>query len=302
MKSSRRFLSNQSKVFAKRRVERKVIAGGLIIVSIVSWAYLGSALTKLSIFNIQTIEIVGANEEIVGKLRAAAYDSLEGQRLKIFPRSNTFLYPKRDIVNSVKAASPRVEKVDISRAGAKSLLIRVLEKTPAAVVCPTLPDFDGLEINPGSEGCYMADKNGLLFRAVKEGEAQNFNLYYVPSLIGEASSTDHSVGLQATSTTEFNYLQNFFDGLRQSGLQIKAILIKENGEYEAYIKNPDGEAGTERGTAVIYFNNIKPLAEQMTNLILFWQHAADHAPKAKKPAYEYIELRHGANIFYRQAE
>ncbi len=166
------------------------------------------------------------------------------------------------------------------------------------MVCDNLPDFDEGTLSFGeADRCFFVDKTGLIFKpAPSITGTTKYNRYYMPDLESGTSSSDIIIGTYATSTAEFIGLQTFYENARVSGIRIEAILFKDGGEYEAYARNPSDRDGT----AVIYFNNLRPLSEQLTNLALFWVRMIEEAPKSLLPKYDSIDVRNGSNIFYRQ--
>ncbi len=302
--------SHQSKKYAGRRHTRTLLVTVLIVVSIVTWVFTLARASHFSFMTIDTVQIYGADPDIRLPLQSAAEQTLEGDYLGLFSRSNTLIYPKGSIVAGVKQASSRIDTLVVSRSGLHGLAVTVTEKTPVAVVCTNLPDFTKTTLE--GDTCYFADDAGLLFKSAPTFSGTVYNRYYAPDL-GVATSTGTSVGMYATSTLEFASLQNIFHIVQAANINPVAILIKGGGEYELYARNPvsaNGSAGTSAGTApngatstdmsdvvVIYFNHVSSFADQISNLISFWNKM--NADKKAPHSFDYIDLRYGANVFYR---
>ncbi|MES2216216.1 MAG: hypothetical protein V4481_02880 [Patescibacteria group bacterium] len=295
---TRRAVTNQSKSFARQKRTRLIIFIVAIVVVISGGIFGASYLSRLSTFTIQVIEVSGADQEIIGSVRAAAEESLKGNYLHLFSRANVFLYPKEDIKRAVMAASSRIEDVQVKHNKLTGLTISVKEKEADALVCPTFPDFnEGKLILENFESCLFADQKGILYAkaiSIASTSLDTYNLYFAPA----AKEV-------ATSTEEFKALQSFYVGLKKNHIDIQAILFKEKGEYEAYVR-------TTGATTVIYFNNTRPLSVELDNLILFWNHALAEAKakggqravpaEARIPVYEYIDVRYGSNVFFREVK
>jgi hypothetical protein len=289
----------QSHSFTRKRRARFYWILALVIIIIISWLCAISFLTRLNAFAITEIKVFGADADITGALQSAAEQAIAGDYFAIFPRDSTLIYPKSGIVAAVKSASPRVLDVSVSRAGLHSLIISVSEKAPATIVCAALPDFNGNALvfdDPGS--CYLADDNGLIFEAMSTASAPSplppagpaFDVYYAPDLSGIPSSNS-PVGSYATSTTEFAALRSFYDGARTIGISPDGLLIKEGGEYELYAS-----------TTVIYFNDTGSISGELNNLAAFWTNMTSTARTSGKPSpsFDYIDLRYGNNVVYKQ--
>jgi len=278
----------QSKHFSDRRKERTALAVGLILVSLSTWLYSFSKLSHVPFLSIQHVQIVGADPEIIGSLQAAAEDSLQGDFFHMFSRANALTYSENAVKANVRAASPRVESVSIEKAGLNGLAVTVHEKTPAALVCPNLPDLTDPK-DQSLDGCYFADESGFIFEPASAisitGNA--YDMIYAPG-ISDASST--VIGSFATSTPKFRELRSFMKGARDAGLATDGLLIKDGGEYELYTENPSSSESND--VVVVYFNDSRKLSDELANLLAFW--------KSMPASFDYIDVRYGSNVFYKK--
>ena len=289
MRYQTRLASRQSKKFIERKKSRGLIIGLLIIVSVISCIYAVSQLTYLNFLTIENFDVVGADQGMSRNIQSIARDSLRGQILGMFSRANSFIYSKSSLTAAILNLSPKIGSVSISRKDLQTLSIIVKEKQAVATICPGLPDFDANSLLPDSQaGCFDTDQEGYIFEPASTAST-NRNLYYVQALADASSSP---VGSQAFLPAEFSGLQYFYDGARQAGLSIQAILAKDSGEYEMYVSNGLAATSTaDSGTTVVYFNNLRSFSDQLANLISFWNNS--------KGSFEYIDVRYGSNVFYR---
>lgn len=296
-----RFEARQSKKFIERRQTRVIIIIALILISCATWLFSISRATHLNMFTVQAVNVHGADNDIIDSLQAAVYESMNGDYLGLFSKSNILLYPENKIITDVKQVSPRVESVSIKEESASSIGITVIEKTPAAIVCAGFPNFATAAGSDESvNDCYFADKAGYIFKAAPEFSGSVYNRYYIPDL-GSAA-----IGNYATSSEKFAALLDFYNGVMKANISVAAILVKEGGEYELYARNPVQGASvadlSDSDTAVIYFNDLRPFNDQLLNLVSFWKDADDKARKThQRPAFEFIDVRYGSNVFYRYA-
>ncbi len=282
----------QSRKFIESRRKRIVLGCALGIVAVVSWLFATSNLTHLAVFDIQVINIEGADSDISDSLQASAIQAVQGDYFGLFSKANSFIYPKEAIQRSLKDSDTRIDNAIVSRSGFRSLNIVVREKTPVAVICVNLPNWDGpILISSPLDSCYLVDETGLAFMNASTSNI-GVNRYYMPNIVNAASPTP-IIGTRIASTTIFRALQSFYNSARNYGINVKALLVKGGGEYEMY-------AGTDSSIIVVYFNEMNGLENELTALISFWNDVSQKAHnKSGTLELDSIDLRYGSNIFYR---
>jgi hypothetical protein len=277
-----------------------VVAIGAICVIAVS-VYIFSLLSTLQFFTITNVVVSAADQSKINIIHDQVLTKLQGKYLGLFSRANDFLYPHGAIIETIKTFNTEVSSVDVTRSDRHTLTVSIVEKTPAALICTTLPDFNGNELMlDGSGDCYFVDASGFIFKKAPSFSSRVYHRYYVPDLAGPAdlASTTGVVGMYATSTAEFQSIQKIYDGLEANSIKTDAALIKGGGEYEWYVRNP----GMSSSTAVIYFNTVSSTTEQFSNLISFWSHSLSVARTNKEILeFDYIDVRYGDNVFFRKS-
>ena len=279
----------QSKSFVQKK-RRKILWKSISILLILVVALLiCSWLMRLSFLTIKDVKVFGTDAEVTSSIHDAVMNNLENKYLGIFPYKNTLIYPKSEIASNIRDKFLRVMDVNISRDGLSNLRITVNEKTPKAVVCATLPNFEKDQVLISSDDpCYFADETGLLFEKSPSIEVSQYNVYFAPDLLVSADTKDY-VGSYATSTSEFKLLQSFYNASREAGVNGNAMLIKENGEYEFY-----------SGSTTIYFNSNQNILTELSNFVTFWKHMLETSTSQKHPTvFDYIDLRYDSNVFYK---
>jgi cell division septal protein FtsQ len=272
--------SRQSTKFLRDKRRRGIWIAGLIVVSAVAWTLTLSSLSGFGFLTIDTVKVNGADADINGPIQAAAMKALQGDYFGIFSKSNTIIFPRGAVAAAVRGTSERIENVSVTRDGLRSLVVNVQEKSPAALVCANLPDWNnGALVFDQSDDCYFADAGGMLYDHAPSFSGRVYNRYYMPD-IGGASST---------SASEFESLQRLYDSARAQRLDVQAMLIHGDGEYELYVSN-----------TVVYFNNHTSLEDQLSNLISFWSNMTSKArAKGQSVQFDSIDVRYGSNVFYR---
>lgn len=281
---------SQSQLFRSRRKRRLSLILVAVLLGLVSWAYLISRLSYIPILAIDDVRVYGARPDLVPKLRAAAFQALQGNRLGILSRSNILIYPRREISARVASSSERLATVYVERDGLHAVRISVTEKGPAAIVCDDLPNFNSEGEVALGDRCYFADDKGIIFDKAATSTVEGVIRYYIPETLSDP------LGKPATSTAEFSALQSFVRATEVMGMSPKAVLMKDAREYELYIENPADPSEL----TVIYFNTGAALGREVSNLAAFWNSMIT-SPKTKgpKPSFEYIDVRYGSNVFYR---
>ena len=296
--------SHQSHSFVENKRKRTIWTIVLFCLIVVLFSFSAVRFFSLSVFEITSIQIFGADQDISASLHDIAEATLQGKYFGLFDRSNVFIYPTNALVATIKVHSPRVSDVAIHRDGWHTLIISITEKTPTALVCTNLPDWNGPALSlDSSDTCYFADQTGYIFEQAPVFSGHIYNRYYVPDVLDTATNTDSAIGLYATSTAEFTALQSLYNGVRADAIDAEAVLIKPYGEYEMYASSraPSENISTTTPLSIIYFNNTRSFDEQLQNLGLFWKNMMDQARAQKKLLnFDYIDVRYGSNVFYKK--
>jgi len=274
---------------------QRVILWLVLILGLGSWIYNIGAISRVSFLTIKNVNVQGVGSAMVAKIQTATLKALDGAYGHYISKDNILFYPRNAIAAAIYSVDPQADSVHISRDGFQGLSITVEEKKPAALACTNLPDFNGDDINMSSDdSCYFVDAKGMLYDQAPTFSGNVYNRYYVPDIMDTASSSDDATGLYATSTLQFTALQNLYSSLGDAGITIDALLIKPGGEYEVYARNPD------KSTVVIYLNDLRPIQEQLSNLVSFWDKMTDDARiKNQTLKFDYVDVRYGSNVFYR---
>lgn len=285
-----RYSSRQSKTFAAKRRARGItrsitIAGIVCVAFLFVWG-----IASWSAFTVTSVQISGVDAAETQAFHDTTMEALAGSYLGMFPRDNSLIYPRAGVRAALQNAYKKVQSVDVRRADRHTLIISIHEKVPSALVCATLPDFDGNDLkldDPGS--CYFTEASGVLFEQAPSFSGTVYNRYYMPELVP-------TIGAPATSTKEFSIIQQVYTAIKQHAITVDAMLMKGAGEYELYIRNPDMSSST----AVMYFNTISPVTEQVSNFISFWDHTLSEAHTKKQSVeFDYIDVRYSPNVYHR---
>lgn len=238
----------------KRKRERRVrltlvaVGGLLISAGILSWvAHMGQV-------RIASIDVTGNDIVESEIIRSTAQAALVGNYALIFPRDNTFLYPKDDILASLLSSFPRIKNIKIDRDGLTKLSITVDERDPAAMWCGSSEDATPAGLQ--SE-CYFLDDASFVY-----AQAPIFSNASYLTMYGDlyASSTKEIVGQYYSPAEEFRSLIELRDVLARQNIKIVAYQKLENKDYQARLQ--------ERGTILIsLLQNPKDTAIAITSAL-----------------------------------
>ncbi len=289
MRAYSRLRSYQSKQFESRKKAQIYLKSFLIVLDIFLVIFAFSKITYLNVLQIKDISVVGTRPDIATNIKDRTEKILDGSYLGLFSKANLFLYPRSRLSASIENIAPEIQSISIRRNGLRGLKIDVVPKQVSAKVCAGLPEPSFIEnIDSEPANCYLVDWSGKIFGPSNLASTTgNTNVYFIPDLDVASTSTEILVNRYATTSSEFTDLQTFYNQSRDSELEPKFILVKESGEYEMYAKD-----------TVIYFNNQSSLSSQLQNLILFYNKMS----KEQNTEFEYIDVRFGSNVFYRQKQ
>ncbi|MBU4536871.1 hypothetical protein KJ603_02420 [Patescibacteria group bacterium] len=98
-------------------------------------AFLFSYLLKLEKINISNININGNKVILEEDVLEIVNKNLEGDYLRVFPKSNIFIYPKSKIKKELSDSFLRIKELIITFKDLQSIDINIVERTPFALYC-----------------------------------------------------------------------------------------------------------------------------------------------------------------------
>ncbi len=231
-------------------------------------------------FGIKTVEITGVSSYQPLELESAAARSLSGFYAGLVPRSLSFIYPKKEIVQTLLKEFRAVKEVSIERYGFEALLIRVVERDSDALWCRTEKVRDE---------CYVMDSKGLVFRGVRdqsEKEELGAITYY-----GFLDSLESPVGAVYLSPERLSEIKTFLGTLKGIGFAATSFERTEDKEYHVIL---------ERGSRLILKEDVD-FSHALSNLSSLLGDPELKALFEQTPLpFEYIDLRLPSKVFYRR--
>ncbi len=257
-----------SKYTQKKRARRAVRNTLWLLCMLVSAAFV-LLILKSSLFQITTIHVAGADTTSQKEIQETVMSTLSKTS-----SPNIFLFSKDAVTKAILDAFPMINSLTISRSGLGALAIGVEERTPAVTVC------FGFREESTDADCYVSDRRGYIFAPAASTTASSLNHYYVSTDKGTSP-----IGTTFTDEKHLGALEHLVQGVHAGGLTPLGILIGENGTYEMYVKNKEGES-----EVTIYLDDKAPFDTTLANLLTFWN--------ASTSTFDYINLRFGNTVYY----
>ncbi len=293
MSLSKRSRVLQSSQFAEKRRKKKI---GMIVIFVIAVTLVLACTVlflRIPFIQISKMDIKGIPTEFFPAVIQSIEGELKGTYFGLIPRSNIFLYPKKDIEKVLIAQFKSIQSLSISRENLSTIAVTISERTKAALVC------EGFHDDSENTNCFYTDENGYVFAKAGATTTDNFIRYYLITDKG-----DEILGTDFIDSTHFKEIANFVAGSAKAGIIPLGVLISEGNQYEMYVKNAEHNnlQGTSTPSEItVYFDTRTPLTTTLSNFVAFWNSTFNVAPQKKAtttPKIDYINLRYGNTIFY----
>lgn len=308
-------LRTSSKMRRKKKLDTFSVFFCIFLFIFVGFA----ALSHIDRFLIKKVKISGERTIERGLLEQTILNGLNGRFLKIFPKNNAFIYPKEELLVSLKSRFLTINSVSISLPEMHTMSVKIEERQASFTWC-----------EEGGADCYYADVDGLIF-----DKAPNFSrgvflrfegglpskeeaLYYIGKFI--LPSEDIKMLVVFKQRAEELVKKHFPDNWRIVSYSIKEgndldltfeneegkkwkMMIAPRDEEEYSFKGGDAEGvlKSEKETSWSGFGGDLELFERNLNTILSSQAFKEAAKGSPDPLQDldYIDLRFGKKIFYK---
>lgn len=228
--------------------------------------------TRIQALTIQEVEVKGGETIDHEQLKKIVHAGLEGQYLKLIPKTFAWFYPADKIREDLSQVD-RIYNVKLSVEGGRKIIVTFDEYTPFALWC-----------NSGDEdNCVFINKEGYAFAQA-------------PTLSGGSFLRFSNIGKQ----TEL--LTNFTDGKSLADLLQLKTLLEEKGWYANQFElDNEGDA----------YVSLSPSSELKISLDqtpgqtidnLFTVLASEDFVDLTPGNFQYIDLRYGNKVFVKEHE
>ena len=246
----------------------------LLLVGLVSYA---SHRKEVRITRVYLFDGVLLTEEEVEK---KSLSFLEGSYLWLFPKNNTFFFPKDKLADYLKENFKRIDTISIKKKGLTAISIYIKERKPYAVWCKGLPNKTDEEI----EECFFMDQNSTIFAPAPNFSGSAYFKYY------GVVSGESPIGKEyIASTTKFVDISDFVANVKSLSLKPLYIVEKGNDDFSLVLS----------GGGEIYFDTKESLYKTAQNLSALLKTEALVGLDKNNLPVEYIDLRFGNKLFYK---
>ncbi len=205
---------------------------------------------------------------------------LSGSYFWLFPKNNTFLFPKSKLQDYLRENFKRIDTINIKKKGLTAISIEIKERKPYAVWCKGIAEKTEEEI----EECFFMDQNSTIFAPAPNFSGDAYFKYY------GVVSGENPIGKEyIASTTKFIDISDFVANVKSLSLKPLYIIDKGSNDFSMVLN----------GGGQIYFDTKESLYKTAQNLsALLKTEALMNLDKNNLPV-EYIDLRFGNKLFYK---
>lgn len=225
--------------------------------------------------------IVNGNSVVSDKdITDVTENVLSGKYVFLFPRTNSLLYPEKEIETSVLAAFKKIERVDIVRIDFQTLSMEVEEQKPHALWCGE--EGDTLTDGEEERNCYFLNAEGFIFSHAPNFTGNVFLRFYGGIMDG------NPIGAYYLKTNnEFIRTNVLIDSIKKLDMNPIELRLLEEADMELYM---DG------GSKILFARDQRP-SEVLDNLKVVLE-SETFQNKAKRDI-EYIDLRFGNKVYFK---
>jgi len=307
----KRYQSKKKFLEAKRKFHIFCTLIGIGIIALIVGFIFLLRMESMQITSVYVQDVEYASE---AHIKSIVEKELEGSYLFVIPRTNTIFFPKIKIARQLRKESPSFSNVELSRNGLQELEVEIAEYQAFGTFCTTDVNNDAQESDVISEVSYasgtrlLAGSNSIISRTKPLSEFSsetacfifNENAYvYATTSLAVANipffSEHKGDGEQVLGTTYFPAedivtVKEFVALLPEINFQVESIWTKDGEVYT--IETTDRvklHIETEDNPREM-FENLKTLLENNVITEGYYKNL------------DYIDLRFGNRVFYREAE
>jgi cell division septal protein FtsQ len=239
-------------------------------------------LSRIQEFQIKNITVTGVKvleeKDVVQNINT----ELSLKYAYLFPKSNIFLYSKKNLTENLMSSFKRIQSVEYKITGESTLNVNIVEREALYTWCgKTLPETGMSD----SENCYFIDQSGYVFDEAPHFSPEVFFRFY-----GELDGGNYfAKGI-------FEKLINFKKNLETISLKPVVFFIDKapNAKFLLSVKN----SNTKRAEVLFRTDaDFSKIAENLDTAI-----HADPLKTEIKNKYNslmYIDLRFGNRVYYK---
>jgi len=284
MSRIRALRSTKRRTLRKRKAVRLSLAGTLAVVSlcVALLLVLNSRFVRIS-----SVSVGGPDAVQDAQIQSIVEKSILGDYLWFVPKDSYFLFPSRSLASIIPSEFPSISKISLSRKGLSSVVVKVEERSPYAVVC----------IGSAFGDCYYADQNGIIYDEAASSTDGAFTVYRI-----SLPSGANPMGLDFLDKGRLLALGAFVSGLTRLGFVDDGIGI-DGTDYDLSLVRQDRAtgSGTSSTSPVMHLlvDESRPLSVTLNDFSAFLQEYANEATDTDAADLSSVDMRYGNNIIYK---
>lgn len=283
----KRNVLNSPRLLELKKGRRRVLLGKILlfILAFLVVFFLLAYISRLPSLNISAIEINGNKAVETDTIKASVQKEIEGKYLWLFPRTNIFLYPKKDIEKNLSNQFTRLNDVNLSIKNSKILEVKLTERVALYTWCGiVLPE------TAPNQKCYFMDEDGFIFdEAPYFSGGVYFKFYGTTNLEGNVPSSGYF------SEQNFKKLISFKKALENIKLKPVALYIQDDGDVTILLSG--GIKSSEPEIILKVDSDIQKVAENLEAALTTEPLQSNF--KNKYSSLLYIDLRLNNKVYYK---
>ncbi len=264
----------------EKKQKKKILIIRLSIFFCVCALCIGGAVwaSRMQRIQIDTIEVSGATVLSTQAITDEISSVLQGKYLWVFPRTNVFFYPRKNIENVLLHTFPRIKVVTFTLLDNHILQVKLKEREPFGLWCDTVSSESVVS------QCYFLDADGFVFDRAPQFSGDAYFKYY-GLLPYEASIGSYYL----SSTTQFHELSQFVDTSKKLGITPLYIHAKDTDSFELVVF----------GGGKVLFDTRESLLKVSERLSALLKTPNLVPKEGGELLVEYIDLRFGNKMFFK---
>lgn len=268
----------------QKQKKKRVIFTYLFIFLVMVVCFGISYLSHHESMRITTIEVTGNTLTERYLYERIIRDELNTKKLLVLSGKNTLLYSKKKIEKRISDMFPEVKNISIRVHDWHTLTVHITEFKAYALWCPYFNEEIEVVDSANSDRCYLMNNQGVVFALQPEGDNEDAIRFF------GGLDTD-PLTKSYTSTEFFVLITKFIEYLKKEEIRISEVLTENNETYSLY-----ADFGLE-----IRVSNQGDLSKNAENLNIILNQQ-EEGIKEKIDQIEYIDLRFGNRVFYKEKE
>lgn len=255
----------------KKQLVFKVVCVTLCVI-VIFFVFVG--LSWLPYVNITTTEIVGSRTVSVDSVQQVVESKLAGSYWHLFSKRNIFIYPKQALDADLLHSYPMFKEVAVHTVSTRTLGVAVVERQPVALWC-------GIVVS-STTSCDLLDQEGVVYAPAVVYSGDAYVKYF-----GRLSSS--TLPQSYLAQDDFHRLLSLVDAVgKKISMAPQTISVNEAGDVQIVFTGDFSLLITLDAEGDDVLNRL--------SLAL----VADPFSTTQLSAFQYLDLRFGKKMYYKQ--